>query len=456
MKVQTVVFKSEACREQELYIRKKGEIAFEDNAVKMNIGSMFTTDTYINVFDAGVWYRYTGIKDWKLKVNAVGKGVIKLMCLAAPDIIIKSHALEETLEISFECKNDKKLFYFMIEAVSNVTVHDIYYEADMEVRNEIYLGAIICTYKREKELYRNIEIIKKSRFFDKTDELYGKLNINIVDNSSVLPLINEENITLYHNPNTGGAGGFLRGMEEVRKKEKDINTTNVILMDDDVIFIMESFYRLYALLSYITDKYKREVIAGRMFRMDNRCVQYTATEKWNGGNIIHSGFNLDMTKKENIYTVNNADGEYTGWWFGCFPMDFVRKNNPLPFFLHCDDVEYGLRHGGTPIVLNGIQVWHETYEYRQSPVIAYYDMRNSLLVNKLYGYMPIKHNLFRWWHIQIAKIYACKDKNTRKLMLLGLWDYFRGIKYLEKTDSANKHKVICNKVKEKRERGQKK
>lgn len=29
-------------------------------------------------------------------------------------------------------------------------------------------------------------------------------------------------------------------------------------------------------------------------------------------------------------------------------------------------------------------MWHETYEYRQSPVIAYYDCRNSLIVNPMY------------------------------------------------------------------------
>lgn len=455
MKVQTVIFSSEVCNNHELYIRKKGEVIFEDSGIKMNRGSMLATDTYMNVFDAGTWYMYTGIKRWKLKVNAHGMGIIKLMLFSEPDKVIESYLLEKDSEISFKYKNDKELYFFIIEAVSNVAIHDIYYETDMEVRNNISLGAIICTYKREKELYRNIELIRKSRFFDKGDELYKKLNIYIVDNSSSLPVINEENITLYHNPNTGGAGGFKRGMEEIRKKEKDINTTNVILMDDDVTFIMESFYRLYALLSFITDKYKNEVIAGRMFRMDNRCIQYTAAEKWNGGNIIHSGLNLDMTKKEHLYTINNADGEYTGWWFGCFPMDFIRSNNPLPFFLHCDDVEYGLRHGGMPIVLNGIQVWHETYEYRQLPVIAYYDMRNSLIVNELYGYMPIKHNLFRWWRIQIGKIHAQRDKRIRQMMILGLWDFFKGIKYLERIDPECKHRNICNKAKE-RERGQKK
>ncbi len=453
MKVQTVVFSSKASGNQELFIRKKGEVIFEDSGIKMNRGSMIATDTYMNIFDAGTWYRYTEIKRWKLKLNADGRGIIKLMLFSKPDIIIESYLLEEVSEISFKYMNNKEMYYFILEAVSDITVHDIYYETDVEVKTDISLGAIICTYKREKELYRNIELIKKSRFFDKGDELYKKLNINIVDNSSSLPVINEENITLYHNPNTGGSGGFTRGMEEIRKKEKEINITNVILMDDDVIFIMESFYRLYALLSFMTDKYKKEVVAGRMFRMDNRCIQYTAIEKWNGGNIIHSGLNLDMTKRENLYTINNADGEYTGWWFGCFPMDFIRSNNPLPFFLHCDDVEYGLRHGGIPIVLNGIQVWHETYEYRQSPVMAYYDMRNSLIVNKLYGYMTMKHSLFKWWRIQIGKIHAQRDKRKRRMMILGLWDFFKGIKYLEKINSEHKHRHMCNKVKETRKRG---
>ncbi len=115
-----------------------------------------------------------------------------------------------------------------------------------------------------------------------------------------------------------------------------------------------------------------------MFRADKKYIQYTKTEIWNRSEILHTGWMQDMCKVECLPWMNLQEGEYSGWWFACFPMEFVQKEKPLPFFLHCDDVEYGLRLGTVPMALNGIQVWHETYEYRQSPVITYYDVRNSL------------------------------------------------------------------------------
>ena len=133
-----------------------------------------------------------------------------------------------------------------------------------------------------------------------------------------------------------------------------------------------------------------------------------------------------MTRPENLASLNDNEGaEYGGWWFACYPMEFVEKNRPLPFFLHCDDVEYGLRHGGTPIVLNGIQVWHETYEYRQSPVIAYYDTRNALIVNALYVQNQNKKDVICSLEkaIELVREESLEEAYTR---LLGIFHFCLG------------------------------
>ena len=121
-------------------------------------------------------------------------------------------------------------------------------------------------------------------------------------------------------------------------------------------------------------------------------------------------------------------------------MSFAKENNPLPLFLHCDDVEYGLRHGGTPIILNGIQVWHETYEYRQTPVMAYYDMRNTLFVNKLYGQENSKEEILTEWKSMLSKVHVKKDYQTELMLICALRDYGRGIQWLENLD-LEKHNL---------------
>ena len=46
-------------------------------------------------------------------------------------------------------------------------------------------------------------------------------------------------------------------------------------------FRWKVFYRLYAFLSLLKGEYQDRPIAGRMFRLDKRKVQYTAVERWN-------------------------------------------------------------------------------------------------------------------------------------------------------------------------------
>lgn len=163
------------------------------------------------------------------------------------------------------------------------------------------------------------------------------MSMRIVDNSSEMEVREQPYIKVFHNPNTGGAGGFARGMEESKKEEEEYGITQVLLMDDDVELMKESLYRLYSFLKIIKPEYQSRPIAGRMFRTDQRQIQYTALEIWNRGEIRHIGRNLDMTKMENLWNMNHvketvSKDVYTGWWFGCFPMEYVRKHKPLPFF----------------------------------------------------------------------------------------------------------------------------
>ena len=123
----------------------------------------------------------------------------------------------------------------------------------------------------------------------------------------------------------------------MKKEEEEYGITQVLLMDDDVELMKESLYRLYSFLKIIKPEYQSRPIAGRMFRTDQRQIQYTALEIWNRGEIRHIGRNLDMTKMENLWNMNHvketvSKDVYTGWWFGCFPMEYVRKHKPLPIF----------------------------------------------------------------------------------------------------------------------------
>jgi len=295
--------------------------------------------------------------------------------------------------------------------------------------NPIHLSLLICTYRREQELSTILATLRESHFFDQASIYYGGMSVRIVDNASEMTEIDEPYITLYHNPNTGGSGGFTRGLLESRKDETEYGITHIIFMDDDVKVNMETFYRLYALLSLMNSCYQEAVVGGRMFRLNEPYIQYTAAEIWNKGDVKHIGYEQDMREGEALWEMNQKLGEYSGWWFACFPMSFARAETPLPFFLHCDDVEYGLRHGGKPILLNGIQVWHDTYENRKSLLISYYDCRNTMIVNTLYGQYQNEKELLKKWILQMIYAFRAKKYDLLYPFLLALKDYLKGKEY---------------------------
>ncbi len=405
MRLQSTIFCDDVCNEEKMYFRKRGRVEVNDNKLYIKKDSSVTTKTYLNLFDMDVWNRYTGMESWRLRLILSGVGKICLFLWTKDEE-------RKMQEIEFNTENEMReltvLFnyrlkgflggkiYYKVEAYSDVVITEAGYYTALIERRVIYISHIICTYHRKEQLLNNIKKLENSEFYNPKSILYKRMQVIVIDNASELEERTDHNIFLLHNSNTGGSGGFLRGIKEVRKRT-GFGTTNVIFMDDDVEFMMESFYRLFALLSYLKEEYQKEVIAGR---------------------------------------------EYSGWWFACFPMGFVKENDPLPFFLHCDDVEYGLRHGGSPIVLNGIQVWHETYEYRQSPIIKYYDTRNSLFVNEYYGLRNDKAIIFQEWKAAISESHLSKDWITEYMIIQGFLDYMKGLSWLKKINSEIYHKYM--------------
>ena len=312
--------------------------------------------------------------------------------------------------------------------------------------NGIRIALVICTYKREKYVKKNIEMLLASDFFKKSSSYYGNLDIFLIDNASEISIDNREFVHLIHNKNSGGSGGFQRGLKEIRKSKEEF--THVVFMDDDVKFEDDLFERLYHLIESLPEEDRDRPIAGRMFRMDIPNIQWTAAEYWDEGRVGHIGHHLDMSLPENRVDMNNSDGaEYGGWWFCCYPYSFCEKNDILPFFIHCDDVEYGLRCGKQPIIAEGIQVWHEIFATRQTPVISYYDWRNSRIVNAMYGFDKGYEVEYKRWKDEITEFHLDGDFYNEYMLILAMRDFMRGPWWFTHVNCARHHKRISSKPK---------
>ena len=434
--LQNCLIPDEICDNPEIYYRSAEGLRTDHGSVIVKAGQQLVSNTYMNMLDVGAWKKYTTVEKLSFLCRIEGKGKIALIHqgknskktitevsygygdstdLEAPETL--------TLQIELPEKIRSGMIFFILKAQTETRLREAEFRTDELPENRISLSLVICTYKRREYLEKNLEKIRNDSGLQKLSQ-EKRFIVRVIDNARELSDSYGTGIRVFPNENTGGSGGFSRGMEESVKEKEQYQTSHVILMDDDVKLQTESLRRLYALLSYMKPEYRHEPVAGRMFRLDHREIQYTAAEIWNGGDLRHIGWNQDMTQENNLPSMNENEGaEYGGWWFACYPMEFVEKNRPLPFFLHCDDVEYGLRHGGTPIILNGIQVWHETYEYRQSPVMAYYDTRNALIVNAIYQQDLKKNATLSFWKKELDSLYNCEDKESAYARLLGIIHY---------------------------------
>lgn len=431
VRAQSVIFGDDTCKEQELFFRSEDHLNSSGESIMMPAGTSLQTDTYLNMFDAGIWNQGTLIKEWKLKLEIKGCGYITVCEWSKKGIsVLAEGEISSTQFINryYEFEKENGMIFFKIEAKKELTIKKAYYFTEKEQckLNPVHLSLVICTYNREQQIMKNLFKIKQSQFFDEKSEIFHGLSVRVIDNASKFSWENEEYIQVYKNKNTGGSGGFTRGIIESRREQERFCISHIIFMDDDVELMLETLYRIYAFCQLVQGKYKDDAIAGRMFRMDDRAIQYTASEIWNKSNIIHVDGNLDMRCRENLEEMNGEKGEYAGWWLACYPMKFANTNLPLPFFLHCDDVEYGLRYSKPVLVLNGIQVWHETYEYRRIPLITYYDIRNSLIVRTMYEQDIDIDKIWKDWKYRLDLLYNEKEYAFAYAAVKGLWDYLKG------------------------------
>lgn len=424
MILQMLLFPDEIISEsRELYIRE------ENNTISF--------ETYFNLFSIQKWLHYTAVTDISLRLEAVGN--FNLIFSDQSDVLLKKKfSLTEKREITLKLpyKNTSSIIWFRIEKLSNNAkiFKGAYETTDTALRNP-KLALAICTYRREKAVSENLELLKKQLIYKTHHDLANKLHVYISDNGRTLQstLPEKPEICIFPNINAGGAGGFTRCLIEILKRQMIENYTHVVFMDDDIKILPEAFVRTYALLSYLKPEYEDACISGAMLRRDFPFIQHENGALWQGDNPIIKNPELDLRNKAVLPKNEEPQkSDYPAWWFGCYSLKIVKKIGlPLPLFVHGDDIEYGLRAKQEVILLNGICVWHEAFENKRASALSYYDVRNLLLLNALYssgyGYVNMKHLTFRR---MVSLLFRYRYKDV-ELLCRGIEDFCKGIDWLK-------------------------
>jgi galactofuranosylgalactofuranosylrhamnosyl-N-acetylglucosaminyl-diphospho-decaprenol beta-1,5/1,6-galactofuranosyltransferase len=405
-------------------------------------GQRFSFATYFNAFPAGYWRRWTRVETVRLRVQLKGEATVLVYRTNArgnQQRVVSTHAgTGQAAEFDLPLKQfgDGGWYWFDIVASDEdvtleqadwVTYLDDYEPGNMSIgittfNRPDYCVDLLHALSHEQELLDHVDrllvidqgtqLVKEQDGFDQAATDLGP------------------KLSLIHQANLGGSGGFSRSMYEATYTE---NSRFVLLLDDDVLVEPEGVLRA---LTFGNLCRTPTIVGGHMINMYVRSLLHAYGETVNRfrffwGPAPHSQHGHDFAMnplRATRWLHRRIDVDYNGWWMCLIPTEVVREiGMSLPIFIKWDDAEYGLRaqKAGIPTVsLPGAAVWHVPWTDKDDTIDwqAYHHARNRLLVALLHSpydrggrivyeslNMQVKHGLSMQYTAAELRLMAIED-----------------------------------------------
>ena len=319
MRLQNIRFpEPDICSEEELYFhRRNGWIDFNG---------------YFNLFYIEKRKKYTNQETLTLHLEIEDCQTVRLM---RDETMIREIGLSgktETLEVEFPYQDTETgVFWFSVKPVREYSDNDMpqltgWYEGKCQKEKPVRIAAVVCTFKREPYVLRNLKSIL--RFLERPENASLKLCYWLVDNGRTLSEHEEirrlveqhpDTIRIIPNRNVGGAGGFTRGMIEAIEEKERLGLTHVQMMDDDAVMDPELFVRAYGFLGMRKDEWENIRLGGTLMREDYPYMCQAMGEYYEKFKVYNGLALTDMRLFENCKSdiITKAQNEYrlySGWW----------------------------------------------------------------------------------------------------------------------------------------------
>ena len=461
-KIQSIVFPTEekhrGCRKL-FYRGSRGILDTDKKTLSLGYGQSCDFVTYINACSYQKWKKYTDASNLTLHLTVKGDVEITFLGYSKDALTIKrkefstkKYASKSKHEIIYSFpENDEMMVGFEVSALSNCTIYDGYYTVDVDKSsiNDTKLSIATTTCKKEDFIKKNVEIIKED-ILNSDEEIADNVYLHVVDNGQTLTKkdIKGNHVYLHPNINAGGSGGFACGMIESLAQKPKI--TNVLLMDDDVLILAESIKRTYNLLKLLKPDFKDNIISGAMLYYENPKFQHEDIGTINAGVnnnfrqlksvLDHSALEDNLENEKDYIQHKNA---YSGWWYCCIPTTVIeRVGLPLPIFIRCDDMEYGIRANVPFITMNGICIWHMGFATKYNAAFDKYQQHRNLLIAKATSGIISEINVIDIIRDSFRTEIMRFNYDAAKLTISALEDYMEGPELIKK---VNGEKLIQEK-----------
>ena len=455
-----------------LYCRSTEPVIFvaDSDAWELHGEGEFDFSTYFNALSINKLNTYTDAKQYYLHLELKGASceVIQTtsdrfssspIVLDATKRTVEKSDTFTALDIELTTNKDTILVGFIIRTTGPVQIQNSYYSVltDQPLK-DVELVLATTTFKKEQYITSNIELVK-SAILDSADPIASHFNMHVIDNGRTLDssALENEHVHIHPNQNVGGAGGFTYGM--ILAKEQRPKATHVLLMDDDVAVSPESIKRTYNLLRIVNKDYSEAMISGAMLNYGIADQQWEDTGYMTPlGAFSPAKPPLYLSRFEDIVynetfripkNIRDTNARYAAWWYCCIPISTIEENGlPLPYFVRCDDAEYGVRCNKPFMTMNSICIWHESFHVRYNAAVERYQTtRNTLVAKYTTGFgsnsdfmYELKNNV----RLELKK-YGYKNAS---LVLDAFEDFMKGPDYYSEIGIAEKTFMEANKKKE--------
>lgn len=432
-----------------LYIRTEGTVTRNANHLQLACESAVSFDTWFGCFDYLQWRRYTTLTT-PIATFFI-KGTMLVQCyirtakrtsLLYEQTVTSDGSQPQVFPFSISNLPENGFLYFRLQAKSeNCLFLRGCYLADVSELHAIQVATVICTYQRESWVSNTLQ-----QFLQWQKEHHTlPVDIFLIDNGQTwteeqLPDSNQ--IHLIPNQNTGGSGGFTRGIQEALHREQ---YTHVLLMDDDIIADWNGVQRAISFLSICKPEQREALtIGGTMMDIMQPAMQFEAGACCQNRCLTGIQPQADLTTLSSLQArMQPIPANYAAWWMCLLPVAAMKQAGlPMPFFIKMDDVEYALQIKEQVVMMTGVCVWHENFHLKYAPWNEYYITRNGCITYALHG--QAKNALavtLELWRTVLHLLFLHRY-DTAKFVLQGYRDFLRGWKWLQKTDAISLHQQI--------------
>ena len=203
----------------------------EDGSIRVPRWCTLDGDSFFNGFSVGKWVKYTRLENLHLQLELAGEFRVQLIHWErlrdkCRRVVLSEHMCRSDGRQSFELAFPatlpvRGLCAFSLYAVGKgCAFYGGRYltKMDPDELNDVDIALDICTFKREKDVARNLDALNREILQNPDCDLGGHLEVFISDNGQTLgKSLATEKIHIYPNKNAGGAGA-----ETAREFERDV------------------------------------------------------------------------------------------------------------------------------------------------------------------------------------------------------------------------------------------